>query len=95
MGCKEIGRFICAYMIAKDRGFHIGHVDVSCEHCLDGFLSDFGGVVIYKKRFKTVPAWPRMSPIFERIGKDWIEGVHPLCGAKPVQPAQVRPNSPK
>ncbi|KKK52640.1 hypothetical protein LCGC14_3102890, partial [marine sediment metagenome] len=57
MTCKVIERFFCVYVIAKGRGFHIGNVDISCEHCLSGFLDGFDGTVIYKKRFKRLPSW--------------------------------------
>lgn len=79
MGCKVIGRFFCVYVIAKERGFHIGNVEVSCEHCLSKVLSGFGGTVIYKKRFKHLPPFEKISPALEKVGKEWMDGTHSLC----------------
>ena len=92
MGCKEIGRFICVYVLAKERGFHIGNVDVSCEHCLDAFLAKLGGTIIYKKRFKTLPLWDKIAPTLEQAGLDWMNG---QCPSSLWQGHLERPNSPE
>lgn len=73
MNCRQIARFFCVYMIAKNEGFNIGHIDVSCEHCLSRFLASFRGKVIYKKRFRSLPDWKVISPILKKTGEKYLK----------------------
>jgi len=75
--CKVVEKFWCVYLIAAhvdgEPGFHVGNVLVSCEHCLERTMASFGGTVIYKKRFKTLPPWEWIEPRLKKAGDDWLE----------------------